>query len=103
MSKFLHGPPKFSRGPPVGDRCSKELGPVNLVSSQNLLIGLPRITLHCPSVIRTIWGKRGPDYPGIRITEGKLRDVGNIKQDRRYMCNVTLRRVRVTIVVVEKK
>ena len=21
MSKFLHGPPKFSRGPPVGDRC----------------------------------------------------------------------------------
>jgi hypothetical protein len=20
MSKFLHGPPKFSRGPPVGDR-----------------------------------------------------------------------------------
>jgi hypothetical protein len=29
MSKFLHGPPKFSsgplvvRGPPVGDRCSR--------------------------------------------------------------------------------
>jgi hypothetical protein len=21
MSKFLHGPPKFSCGPPVGDRC----------------------------------------------------------------------------------
>jgi hypothetical protein len=26
MSKYLHGPPKFSRGPPVGDRWSSDSG-----------------------------------------------------------------------------
>jgi hypothetical protein len=33
-----------------------------------------------PSVIRTIWGEGGPNYSGIRITEGKLRGIGNIQK-----------------------
>jgi hypothetical protein len=34
-----------------------------------------------PSVIRTIWGTGGPNYPRIRSNEGKHRGIGTIKND----------------------
>jgi hypothetical protein len=37
MSKFLHGTPKFYRGPSVGDRCSKVF--INLGFSPHINIG----------------------------------------------------------------
>jgi len=33
------------------------------------------------SVIGNIGGRGGSDYPGIRITEGKLRGIGNIQKN----------------------
>ena len=45
----------------------------------------------------------GTDYRGIWTTEGKLRCIGNIKQDWRCRHNVTLRRVLATTVAVEKQ
>jgi hypothetical protein len=45
MSKFLHGPPKFSRGPPVGDRCFRGLCHLSLQQHEPLN---PAIQCHIP-------------------------------------------------------
>jgi hypothetical protein len=33
-----------------------------------------------PSASRNIWGRGGPGYPGIRITEGKIRVISNVQK-----------------------
>jgi hypothetical protein len=61
MSKFLHGPPKFSRGPPVGDRCyrvlffqaSKVLGLMHYICDYGFIFDFwqYRYSLQCPSAV----------------------------------------------------
>jgi hypothetical protein len=51
MSKFLHGPPKFSRGPSVGDRC-----PSRYTTRKCVLKCVSQVcqALHCNVLIRIL-------------------------------------------------
>jgi hypothetical protein len=77
MSKFLHRPPKFSRGPPVGDRWSRQS------------LGFPLSSWKC--------------WDGSQILMNPLPPHLKAQQDRQCTYNVTSRRVRATTVPVEKQ